>query len=580
MADARSTPFADFARAADEIAATTSKLRKRAILADYLRPLPDDDLRTASVFFVGKPLPGADDRLGLGWVQFAAALTSVSGADASRFQASYLRHSDLGDVTAELVGDGAGAAEGAGGTSLTLADVSSAFRAVADASSGEARTAVLADVLRRATAAEARYLAKILQRDLRIGLREGLLEEAVAEAFGVKPDEVRRGAMLLGEIGAAAILARRGGLNTAGLELGRAIRFMLASPVADAAEVVRRVGDEAWVEDKYDGVRAQLHAGAATDGARLFSRDLKDVTRSFPEAVGAAAQLGRSVVLDGELLAWREGAPLTFKDLQQRLNRVAPSAELLERVPVAFVAFDVLHLDGRSLLDEPLRERRRLLEQLQLPDRTAERILYTHLVQARGEAEVESLFEDAQRRGNEGLMIKAPDSTYQPGRRGLGWLKLKRPLATLDCVVVGVEWGHGRRRSVLSDYTFAVRDSTTGGLATIGKAYTGLTDAEIATMTEHFKSITLRDFGRFRTVVPEVVVEIAFDLIQRSSRHKSGFALRFPRIVRIRDDKTPDDIDTLERVAALHDSLAGGRVLLASGAHGETERIESRERGA
>ena len=575
MNDRSSSPFGALADAANAISGTTSKLRKRAILAEYLRSLTASDLPIACVFIAGRPLAGADDRLGLGWVQFSAALSAVSGADGGRFEASYLRHSDLGDVTQELLEGRDGDRDG---EPLTLRDVHGAFRAVAEAPSAEARAALLADVLCRSTPSEARYVAKILQRDLRIGLREGLLEDAVAEAFGVPAADVRRGAMLLGDIGAAAVLARSGALSRAGLEVGRPVRFMLASPVADAAEVVRRVGEEAWIEDKYDGVRAQLHADGPA--ARLFSRDLKDVTRSFPEAVGAATALDRSLVLDGELLAYREGAPLAFQDLQQRLGRVSPSPELLERVPVVFVAFDLLHIDGRSLLDEPLRERRRLLEDLRLPEATGERILYTHLVRARSEAEIERLFRDAQSRGNEGLMIKDPDSTYQPGRRGLGWLKLKRPLATIDCVVVGVEWGHGRRRSVLSDYTFAVRDTASGGLVTIGKAYTGLTDAEIAAMTEHFKSITLRDFGRFRTVVPEVVVEIAFDLIQRSTRHKSGFALRFSRIVRIRDDKRPEDVDTLEQVEALHASLAGGRVLLAAGADGRTERIEARERSA
>jgi DNA ligase-1 len=188
---------------------------------------------------------------------------------------------------------------------------------------------------------------------------------------------------------------------------------------------------------------------------------------------------------------------------------------------------------------------------------------------------VDRAFDDARERRNEGLMVKDPASTYQPGRRGLGWLKLKKALATLDCVVVGVEWGHGKRRSVLSDYTFAVReaDAPDARLLTIGKAYTGLTDAEIATMTERFTALTLQDFGRYRTVVPEVVVEIAFDRIMRSSRHRSGFALRFPRIARIRDDKTAAEADTLATVDMLVTEQASGRILLATGASGETEHI-------
>ncbi|MEJ7801803.1 MAG: DNA ligase, partial [Candidatus Limnocylindria bacterium] len=272
---------------------------------------------------------------------------------------------------------------------------------------------------------------------------------------------------------------------------------------------------------------------------------------------------------------WRQGSVLDFASLQTRLGRVRPSAELLEEVPVVLVAFDLLHLRGEDLLETVLRERRQRLEALALPDRTGERLLLSHLATAASAEEVDRHFDDARERYNEGLMIKDPDSTYQPGRRGLGWLKLKKALATLDCVVVGVEWGHGKRRGVLSDYTFAVRESEEpdAQLLTIGKAYTGLTDAEIAVMTERFQSITLQDFGRYRTVVPEVVVEIAFDRIMRSSRHRSGFAMRFPRIARIRDDKSPASIDTLPAVEAIFTAQATGRILLATGSGGETERI-------
>ncbi|MEP6680340.1 MAG: DNA ligase, partial [Chloroflexota bacterium] len=333
--------------------------------------------------------------------------------------------------------------------------------------------------------------------------------------------------------------------------------------------VMRRVGDEAWIEDKYDGIRAQLHATG--DQVRLFSRDLNEIGGSFPEIIEAAAGLEEELVIDGELVPYREGSVLDFASLQTRLGRVRPSAELLDRVPVALVAFDLLRGGGEDLLETPLRERRARLEALRLPDRTGERFLYSNLASATSAAGVDAHFDDARERHNEGLMIKDPESTYQPGRRGLGWLKLKRALATLDCVVVGVEWGHGKRHGVLSDYTFAVRSDDK--LLTIGKAYTGLTDAEIATMTEHFKSITLRDLGRYRTVAPEVVVEIAFDRMQRSTRHRSGFALRFPRIVRIRDDKTAAEIDNLATVEQLFAAQATGRILLATGARGETERI-------
>ncbi|MDQ2941539.1 MAG: ATP-dependent DNA ligase [Chloroflexota bacterium] len=557
------SPFSTFADVADAVSGTRSKLRKRDLLAAYLHDLTDADLPVACTFFAGRPLADPGDRLGLGWVQQSAALAAASGADQRAMGESYQRYSDFGDVAAELLD------RAPMGARLALADVDAAFGAMAASGSAEERTALMASLFERASASEARYLARIAGRELRIGLREGLLEEAIAAAFEADIAAVRRAHMLVADPGEAALLARRGDLDEAALHVGRPIRFMLATPVADADEVMRRVGDEAWIEDKYDGIRAQLHCSGGE--IHLFSRDLNEIGGSFPEIVETAVGLDETLVIDGELVPYREGSVLDFASLQTRLGRVRPSAELLARVPVALVAFDLLHARGNDLLETPLRERRARLEALRLPDRTGERFLYSNLATAHSAAEVDAHFDDARDRHNEGLMIKDPDYAYQPGRRGLGWLKLKRALATLDCVVVGVEWGHGKRHGVLSDYTFAV--SSGDQLLTIGKAYTGLTDVEIATMTEHFRSITLRDFGRHRSVVPEVVVEIAFDRIQRSTRHNSGFALRFPRIVRIRDDKTPAEIDQLATVEKLFAAQATGRILLATGARGETERI-------
>jgi DNA ligase-1 len=565
----RSTPFSALAETAAAVGATRSKNAKRDLLAAYLRGLPAGDLPAATVFFAGRPLVDPTAKLGLGWVQQGAALAAASGAGEDALRAAYLRHSDFGDAAADLVAAGSGRA-------LTVADVANGFAAIAAAGSAADRVAGMTDLYRRASTEEARFIGRIASRETRIGLREGLLEEAVATAFDADQGAVRRAHMLTGEIGETAVLAREGRLGEAALHVGRPIRFMLASPVADAAEIMRRVGHEAWIEDKYDGIRAQLHLEAG-HAPRLFSRDLNDVTRSFPEIVEAAGALADDapLVIDGELVPWREGSVLDFASLQTRLGRVRPSKELVAEVPVVLVAFDLLHHAGRDLLEEPLRDRRSALDALGLPERTGERVLRSHLATARSVTEVDAAFDDARDRRNEGLMVKDPDSTYQPGRRGLGWLKLKKALATLDCVVVGVEWGHGKRRGVLSDYTFAVRETDEPGsrLLTIGKAYTGLTDAEIASMTEYFKGVTLEDFGRYRTVVPEVVVEIAFDRIMRSGRHRSGFAMRFPRIVRVREDKTPAEIDTLATVEALFGEQASGRILLATGARGETERI-------
>jgi DNA ligase-1 len=315
---------------------------------------------------------------------------------------------------------------------------------------------------------------------------------------------------------------------------------MLAIPEPDAASIVARLGSNAlWVEPKFDGIRAQIH----TDGtsARIFSRDLKCLTATFPEIAQAASRLGREAVLDAEILAWQDGRPLPFFELQKRLGRTEPDLFLGGEIPVIAVIFDILRLDGTTLLREPLRRRREHLASLDFtePLRRAE------LFEALGATELDDLFNATRKRGHEGLMVKDPESPYTPGRRGGSWVKLKKRLATLDVVVTAVEYGHGKRRGVLSDYTFALRDESTNQLATLGKAYTGLTDAEIAELTDEFLSLMISKKGNRLEVEPHVVLEIAFDAIRESPRHNSGLALRFPRIVRLRRDKTPEDIDTL-----------------------------------
>jgi DNA ligase-1 len=364
--------------------------------------------------------------------------------------------------------------------------------------------------------------------------------------------------MLTGDLGETAARARDDRLADARLRLFHPLRFMLASPAEDAAEIVGRLGPEVWTEDKYDGIRAQLHRRGGE--ARLYSRDLHDVSDQFPEVIEAAAQLSWDGILDGELLAFREGGVLPFQSLQRRLGRKAPAPSVLAEVPVAYVAFDTLAVGPRGgevdpLLDLPLRERRTRLEALGLVEADPERFALSRLDTARSAADLEAIFGEARARRNEGLMVKDPASVYSPGRRGYGWLKMKKALATLDCVVVGVEAGHGKRHGVLSDYTFAVRDEGTGGLATVGKAYSGLTDAEIADLTGWFEAHTISRHGRYRVVEPTIVVEVAFDVIMRSARHASGFALRFPRIVRVRDDRAAATVDTLDTVARLWSQL-------------------------
>jgi len=542
----------DFARAAAAVGSTSATLEKTRILAAYLRSLDDDDLRRAAVFMSGRAFSPSQRRtLGLGWSAVSKVVSSLSGRDEDELGRIFRKHSDVGDWAGEAL-EGRTQPE-----PVSLQEIEEALEAIRTAR-GSAKAAPLDRLLRRLHPEAARFFIKIIAGELRIGLSEGLVEAAIAEAFDVSLTQVKQVHLISGDIGETAVRCKHKQLDTTQVTPFQPVRFMLASPVETAAEVFERMGaSSVWTEEKYDGVRCQLHRQG--DRVELFSRDLKETTASFPELVENVPSIGHDVLFDGEVLAHRDGRVLRFFELQRRLGRRKVSTELRKEVPIVLVIFDLLWLDGRSVLDEPLETRRRLLEGLGLEHP----FLLARVEEATGPDHLDRIFAETRARGNEGLMVKSPLSTYTPGRRGLAWLKLKRPLATLDVAVTAVEWGYGKRKGVLSDYTFAVKDTSTGRLVNVGKAYTGLTDAEIATMTRRFLEITVEDHGHVRLVRPEVLLEVAFDSIQHSARHKSGYALRFPRIVRIRDDKPVDEIDTLERVAELYDRYFGEKTVPA-----------------
>jgi DNA ligase-1 len=548
---------------AERVAATTRTSEKTGLLADYFLSLDPEDLPIAAVFLTGRAFAETDQRAtGLGWATMAAAIGAVAGVDRDTLGEAYDRYSDLGLAVADVLTRSGHAPDPS--ASPSLGEVAVAFAQIESASGPAAKAAIFGDLIARADPATVRGLVKVLSGDLRIGLREGLVEAALAKTFERPIDDVKRAGMLTGDIGRTAALARDDALATAELTLFHPLKFMLASPAEDAAEIVKRLGPVVWVEDKYDGIRAQLHKRG--EDVRLYSRDLHDVTTGYPEVVEPSRALAWDGILDGELLGLREGEVLPFVSLQARLGRKSPSAALLAEVPVVFVAFDVLGLGPpggdapvRPTLDLPLEERRRLLAAMGLPLADAGgAFALSHLASADSADALEAAFSEARARRNEGLMVKDPQSPYSPGRRGYGWLKMKKALATIDCVVVGVEVGHGKRHGVLSDYTFAVRDEANDRLVTIGKAYSGLTDAEIAEMTRWFEAHTISRHGRYRVVEPSVVVEVAFDVILRSARHKSGFALRFPRISRLRTDKPATEADTLATVTRLFEELQPG----------------------
>jgi len=529
-----------FAETGDAIGATSSKKEKIRLAGEYLKSLSLDDAARAAVYFCGKAFPRWEERvLAAGGSLIWEVVARLSGANAARMRTAYRGYGDLGAAAQELL------EKSAHGAGLSLTQVATAFEKLAATRTPAAKGAVLEELLRAADPKSAKYIIKIMTGDLRIGLKESLVEEAVAYAFGRPAAAVRRANMLTGDIGATLRLAAADSLAEATLRLFQPVGFMLASPVDSAEEALEEFPGGALLEDKYDGIRAQVHK---RDGqVRLFSRTLDEIVEFF-ELADPLAGLPGEFVLDGEVVAWRDGRALPFTELQQRLGRKQPELWLPLEIPVSFVAFDLLYLDGQALLDHPLRERRQRLKQLTLGAQ-APAVQLAPMSSRASAAGLDQAFKAALARGNEGLMIKAPDSLYTPGRRGRSWLKWKQPLATLDVVVTAVEYGHGRRHKVLSDYTFAVRGEN--GLVNIGKAYNGLTDLEIQEFTRYFLEHTIEDQGFRRTVDPTIVLEVAFNNIQQSNRHDSGYALRFPRIVRLRPDKSPDEIDTVERVREL-----------------------------
>jgi DNA ligase 1 len=451
-------------------------------------------------------------------------------------------HGDLGAGAEEILRDHPVT------SSLTLPHIAEVYAALAQQRGPAAKQALLEHTLQRLTALEAKYFIKIATTELRIGLKESLVEEAIAKAFDQALLAVQRANMLLGDITDVLRLAVANQLSSVSLQLFRPISVMLASPAETPADLVAAFPNGALVEDKFDGIRAQVHKRGSQ--VEMYSRTLDRVTE-FPELLDPIRNISGDFILDGEIIGWRDGRAIPFTELQQRLGRKQIDLFTTAQVPVSFVAFDLLLLDGRTLLDVPLAERRLLLERL-LAKAEQPALQFTRAELCRSVDEIESRFLLALNTGNEGLLAKAPESPYVPGRRGQFWMKLKRPLATLDVVVTIAEYGHGKRRGLLSDYTFAVRDD--GRLVNIGKAYSGLTDVEIRELTQYFLKHTTEDRGFQCDVEPTIVLEVAFNNIQRSDRHDSGFALRFPRIVRLRPDKPVDEIDTLARVREIFDS--------------------------
>ena len=497
-----------------------------------------------AIFLTGSAFARRDERvLGVGGSTLSKLVVELAGPKAQDLGKAYRAHGDLGDAAEKLL------AQQNSNPGISVSELAQTFDKLPTIRNQADKAAVLDKLLRRATAGEVKYAIKIITGDMRIGLKESQVEEAIAKAFDQPLPVVRRANMLLGDISETLKLAASNSLQSANVTLFHPIGFMLAAPIEKASELFPEGSVESWcVEEKFDGIRAQVHK--ANGKVKFFSRTLDEIVE-FPELRYPVSELPGDFILDGEILAWHDSRPLPFTELQKRLGRKQFDLWLHTEIPVRYVVFDLLYQDGLLLLDEPLKQRRERLAKLlngDVDDKTA--IMLAPMRQCSSAEAIEAAFRDSLAAGHEGVLIKSADSLYTPGRRGGVWFKLKEPYATLDVVVTAVEYGHGRRHGVLSDYTFSVLDGNR--FVTIGKAYSGLIDAEIKEYTEYFLNHTIEDQGYRRTVEPNIVIEVAFNNIQRSARHESGYALRFPRILRFRPDKRPDQIDTLEHVAEIY----------------------------
>lgn len=563
--------FLDFCRCAEEVGKVSSRLEKARLLGEYFALLPDADLKRAALYLGGYRFPLREGRtVNVGGALLFSAIHAVSGADETWLRQRLVATGDAGDLAFEAWESWQEAPHG--GT-YTLEDVEGELAALAQTGGSKLKSARVETWLRACSAGEAKYFVKMLSGDLRIGLKEGQVEDALARKFGSSVGEVQRANMMAGDLGEVAVLARHKRLSEAVFQLFHPLKFMLATPAESLEDVRKGMPEQFVVEDKFDGIRAQVHLARHQQGdeilhgqvvqagqnevrVALFSRTLDEITSAFPDLHESLARLLPpdlpGLVLDGEIVPVADGggriAP--FQSLQKRLGRKTPTPQNIADVPVVFVAYDVLFA-GNDELELPFAKRREKLESLPFDGQSA-RLCGSIIFSDASLLDAE--FEAARERGNEGLMAKDPRAPYLPGRRGRQWLKIKRAVATLDVVVTSVEAGSGKRARFYSDYTFAVKASETDGtLLNVGKAYSGLTDSEILSLNEWFLAHTTASFahGRVRTVEPKIVIEVAFDRVQASNRHKSGYALRFPRIVRLREDKPASEVDTLATVRRL-----------------------------
>ena len=550
------TYFKALADLCEKLESTTKRIPMVNLVTEFLKALEPQEVEPAVSMILGRPFPKwSQQTLEVSWATLNEIIRRITGINWEAFTSAFSQTGDIGSA-AKLIFESSRIRKQAllFEKALTIMEVRRSFEAIAEATgygSREKKERLIEALLSLASPVEAKYLVKIFIGEMRTGFHEGLMEQAVSKAFQIPVEIVQRASMMLGDIGTVAAIAKTEGkeaLSKVGFEVFRPVKPMLAQMAGDVAEALREHGGKTALEYKLDGARVQIHKKGRN--VRIFSRRLTDVTESLPEIVAIVRENVKSeeAILEGEVIAVdSDDSPMPFQHLMRRFKRIHAVEDVAETVPVRLYLFDILYLNGESLISLPYLQRRKILAEniVDIP-------LTNHIV-ADNVQEAEQFLKEAIDCGHEGLMAKRIDSEYAPGIRGKHWLKIKPTLEPLDLVIVAAEYGYGRRRRWLSDYYLAARNLETGEFLTVGKTFKGLTDMEIVEMTKRLKELAVKEEPRRVFVLPKIVVEVAYNEIQKSPKYKCGMALRFARITRIREDKAPEEADTIQKVKEIYE---------------------------
>jgi DNA ligase-1 len=550
------TPFKALAELCEKLGATSKRLLMIDLVADFLKNLETLEVEPAVSMILGRPFPKwSQQTLEVSWATLSEIIKRITGVEWSVFMEAFGKTGDVGSATKAVFEESKVKRQATlFERTLTIAEVRRSLRAIAETTgygSREKKERLIEALLSLASPAEAKYLVKIFIGEMRTGFYEGLMEQAVSKAFQIPLEVVQKASMIVGDIGEVAATAKiegKEGLLKIGFRVFRPVNLMLAQMADDVAEALKEHEGKTAFECKLDGARVQIHK--LGDEVRIFSRRLTDVTESLPEIVETTRKniRAKEVILEGEVIAVDNlGLPIPFQHLMRRFKRVHAIEDMTEKIPVKLYLFDVLYLNGESLISVPYLQRRQILAE------NAGEIPLTEQIVTDKTEEAEQFLKKAIDAGHEGLMAKKLDSPYTPGTRGKRWLKIKPVLEPLDLVIVAAEYGYGRRHEWLSDYYLAARDAETSEFLTVGKTFKGLTDVEIIEMTKRLKELVIKEEPRRVFVVPKIVVEVTYNEIQKSPKYKCGMALRFARINRIREDKSPEEADTVQRIREIYE---------------------------